>query len=37
MLEEDYIFVYKITGSALIPENWEVDYDKSFPVGDMYK
>ena len=36
-LEEDYIFVYKITGTALDPENWEVDYDKSFPVGDMYK
>lgn len=36
-LEEDYIYVYKIIGSALDPENWVVDHESSFPVGDMYK
>ena len=34
-LTEDQIVVYKITGTALDPENWEIV--ESIPIGDLYK
>ena len=34
-LTEDQLVIYKITGSALDPENWEIV--ESIPIGSLYK